>query len=112
MLYLNSTIILISSLGFNSFLSIKIITHEISHNNEFRNWFNNHTILTAVFTVLSSANVEELNILKSKIAGLELFSAPYSKVGLYWILAGSTLNVLTTDLPQFIIQVIDLVIIN
>ena len=93
------------SFTFNSFLSIKIVTHEISHNNEFRQWFNNHTKLTALFTILASASVEELNILKSKIAGLELFSAPYSQVGLNWILTGSTLNVFTTDLPQFIIQV-------
>ncbi|RIA99528.1 hypothetical protein C1645_800583 [Glomus cerebriforme] len=53
---------------------------------------------------IPSADVEELNILKSKIAGLEVFSAPYSQVGLSWILAGSALNVLTTDLPQVIIQ--------
>ncbi|CAG8674165.1 10291_t:CDS:2 [Funneliformis caledonium] len=105
-IFIPSIIILAVSFAFNSFMSVIIITREISHNPNFQKWFDNHIKLAALFTVLGFADVETLYTLKSRIAGLESFSAPYSKVGLSWILNGSALNVLMVDLPQVIFQII------
>ncbi|CAI2168064.1 17555_t:CDS:2 [Funneliformis geosporum] len=105
-IFIPSIIILAVSFAFNSFMSVTIITREISHNPDFQKWFDNHTKLATLFTVLAIADVEELYTLKSRIAGLESFSAPYSKVGLIWILYGSAINVLIVDFPQVIFQII------
>ncbi len=60
-----------------------------------------------MITISSAMNIELLDILSLKFAGLNIFSASYStktQILLFWL---GTLNFIIEDIPQFIIQVND-----
>ncbi|CAH1770895.1 3435_t:CDS:2, partial [Entrophospora sp. SA101] len=58
----------------------------------------------AVFTVISSTEIDALLILSSKVAGLKPFSAPFSSNSLSLIFWCNLASFLIEDIPQFIIQ--------
>ncbi|CAJ0840781.1 4918_t:CDS:10, partial [Entrophospora sp. SA101] len=105
-LFIPSIIILILSVTFNSISSIFIVIKEISNNQEFYEWFKKYVNILAIFTVISSTEVDTLLILSSKMAGLKPFSAPFSSNSLSLIFWCSLTNFFIEDIPQFIIQVI------
>lgn len=87
-------------------VTIYSLIQEIIYNKEFNQWFKDNGLIASVFTVISSADVEALHVLSSKIAGLKVFSAPpltnkISKL-IFWV---GCINILLEDIPQFIIQV-------
>ncbi|CAJ0747652.1 949_t:CDS:10, partial [Entrophospora sp. SA101] len=103
-LFIPSIIILILSVTFNSISSIFIVIKEISNNQEFYEWFKKYVNILAIFTVISSTEVDTLLILSSKMAGLKPFSAPFSSNSLSLIFWCSLTNFFIEDIPQFIIQ--------
>ena len=86
--------------------AFSIIIFENSLNIDFHQWFKQNPIITAVFTLVSSTNVEVLNILTSEFAGLNMFSAKFSgKTKLLLVFGFGILNFVFEDIPQFGIQV-------
>ncbi|CAJ0841764.1 14638_t:CDS:10 [Entrophospora sp. SA101] len=79
---------------------------EISNNYEFYEWFKKYANILAVFTIISSTEIDALVILSSKVAGLKPFSAPFSSNFLSLIFWCNLASFLIEDIPQFIIQVI------
>ncbi|CAJ0824006.1 19296_t:CDS:10 [Entrophospora sp. SA101] len=84
---------------------------EIKSNREFAKWFQKYSRIASVITILSSADVEMLEILDSKIFNLQVFSAPLSSQqrglkhqSLFFY--GGMMNLFIEDIPQFIIQII------
>ncbi|CAJ0868224.1 10516_t:CDS:10, partial [Entrophospora sp. SA101] len=86
--------------------SIIIVINEISNNYEFYEWFKKYANILAVFTVISSTEIDALLILSSKVAGLKPFSAPFSSNSLSLIFWCNLASFLIEDIPQFIIQII------
>ncbi|CAJ0857985.1 16772_t:CDS:10, partial [Entrophospora sp. SA101] len=86
--------------------SIIIVINEISNNYEFYEWFKKYANILAVFTIISSTEIDALVILSSKVAGLKPFSAPFSSNFLSLIFWCNLASFLIEDIPQFIIQVI------
>ncbi|CAJ0767930.1 5346_t:CDS:2 [Entrophospora sp. SA101] len=83
----------------------------IKSNREFAKWFQKYSRIASVITILSSADVEMLEILDSKIFNLQVFSAPLSSQqrglkhqSLFFY--GGMMNLFIEDIPQFIIQII------
>ncbi|CAJ0767260.1 21776_t:CDS:2, partial [Entrophospora sp. SA101] len=77
-----------------------------SNNYEFYEWFKKYANILAVFTVISSTEIDALLILSSKVAGLKPFSAPFSSNSLSLIFWCNLASFLIEDIPQFIIQII------
>ena len=91
--------------AFNLMGAFSLIIYENFNNDEFNNWFKKNTIVASIFTLLSSTNIETLNILCSKFAGLDLFSTKFlerSELTVFWF---SVINFIAEDIPQFGIQV-------
>ncbi|KAG9288945.1 hypothetical protein G9A89_019567 [Geosiphon pyriformis] len=86
-------------------LAAYIIITEITINDEYVLWLQKHAKPAALFTLLSAANIDALNLFYSKYANLELFNASISKRVEYLIFWGSGINIFIEDIPQFIIQV-------
>jgi hypothetical protein len=86
--------------------TIYSLIQEIIYNEDFNNWCKKNSLVVSIFTIISSADVEALHILSSKIAGLNTFSAPAlsTKISKLVFWAGC-INILLEDIPQFIIQV-------
>ncbi|CAG8623968.1 1287_t:CDS:10 [Paraglomus occultum] len=105
-LYLPSVIFLVVPIGFNAISAFLIFNYEHEHNSSFLKWSNRNVKLAPTFTVLAGADIEMLNVLASGLAGLNLFSAPFSRRALRWIFWVSTVNVIIEDIPQVIIQII------
>ncbi|CAG8488832.1 7339_t:CDS:10 [Ambispora leptoticha] len=105
-LYLPSVIILTASSGINIFLASFIIARENHVNLDFHQWFARYGRICSFFTVLSTADIEALNILSSKFAGLDFLSAVYSEQAQKWLFWGSVAGLLIEDVPQLIVQVI------
>ena len=94
--------IFIISTCFNLITATSLIIYEKNYNNQ----FNSNSIVASIFTFLSVANIEILNILSSKFARLSIFTAVYSTKTqklLFWF---GIINFIIKDFPQFIIQVI------
>jgi hypothetical protein len=91
---------------FNTMMTTYSLIQEIIHNEDFNVWCKKHSFIISMLTILSSADVEALHILSSKIAGLNAFSAPplSSKISRLVFWAGC-INIFLEDIPQFIIQV-------
>src|SRR6266511_398223 len=87
-------------------MALYILIHEIKHNHDFNKWCKKRELIISLFTVLSCADVEILNILSSEIAGLSIFFAPQlSEKFIILIFLASCINVFLEDIPQFVIQV-------
>jgi len=83
-----------------------ILIQEIKHNHDFNKWCKKRELIISLFTVLSCADVEILNILSSEIAGLSIFFAPQlSENFTILIFLASCINIFLEDIPQFVIQV-------
>ncbi|KAG9306387.1 hypothetical protein G9A89_018270 [Geosiphon pyriformis] len=86
-------------------LAAYIVITEITINDEYVLWLQKHAKPAALFTLLSAADIDVLNLFYSKYANFELFNAPISKRVEYLIFWGSGINIFIEDIPQFIIQV-------
>jgi hypothetical protein len=91
---------------FNMLLTTYSLIQEIIYNEDFNNWYKKNSLIVSIFTIISSADIEALHTLSSKIAGLNAFSAPAlsTKISNLVFWAGC-INILLEDIPQFIIQV-------
>ncbi|SRR6266498_3135896 len=87
-------------------MDLYLLIQEIMHNKKFNEWCKENGLIISVFTVISCADVEALDVLSSKIAGLRIFSAPSlsEKIAnlIFWL---GCINIFIKDIPQFIIQV-------
>ena len=96
---------MIFSTIFNFVSSLVIVAKEISSNEKFYEWFKKNTNIVAVFTVISSTEVDGLLTLTSKIGGLGIFDAPFSPNSHSLIFWCSLVSFVIEDIPQFAIQV-------
>ncbi|CAG8679520.1 8676_t:CDS:2, partial [Funneliformis caledonium] len=104
LLYIPSVIFVTLPIGLNTILAFYIITKENAVP-EFYEWFTNNGKVASVFTLLSGADIEALNILQSNLAGFPFFQAPFSdgaKSKIFW---SACLNIFIEDFPQVIIQI-------
>ena len=74
-------------------------------------WFKNNSQPAAIITILCGGDIAVLKLLSSNLAGFELFNAPLSKKAEKIIYYGGILNTFLEDLPQLIIQVINIICI-
>ncbi len=72
-------------------------------------WFKNNSQPAAIITILCGGDISVLKLLSSNLAGFELFNAPLSEKAEKFIYYGGILNTFIEDLPQLIIQVIDII---
>ena len=82
-----------------------LVIHENLYNKHFHEWFKIHTTIASIFTILGAVDVEMLNFLSSKFAGLKMLSVDYSKKAqtlIFWFIL---LNLIIEVIPQFVIQV-------
>ncbi|CAG8693719.1 5806_t:CDS:2, partial [Ambispora leptoticha] len=105
-IYLPSLLFLLIPIVCNCIIAFSIFVHEHEHNKAFLKWSNLNVKFVPAFTVLAAADIEALNILGSRLAGLNAFSAPFSEKAMAWIFWASTFNMFIEDLPQLIIQVL------
>nr|CAG8468062.1 3373_t:CDS:10 [Entrophospora candida] len=110
-LFIPNLLCVVIPLIYNFSLAISIFIIEIKSNREFAKWFQKYSRIASVITILSSADVEMLEILDSKIFNLQVFSAPLSSQqrglkhqSLFFY--GGMMNLFIEDIPQFIIQII------
>ncbi|CAI2168996.1 7889_t:CDS:10 [Funneliformis geosporum] len=103
-LLIPSIVFLVVPTAFNIFLALYIVFKE--HKETCSEWFKSNRFLVAIITVLSSADVELLNIITSNICNLNCLSAPLSENDKFFIFLGSFANIFLEDVPQFIIRVI------
>ncbi|GES76898.1 hypothetical protein GLOIN_2v1639405 [Rhizophagus clarus] len=104
-LYIPSVLFVTLPIGINTILAFYIITQENTRP-KFYQWFTAHGKVASVFTVLSGADIEALNILHSNLAGFPFFRAPFSddaKSKIFW---GACLNIFTEDIPQVVVQIL------
>ncbi|GES85070.1 hypothetical protein GLOIN_2v1769303 [Rhizophagus clarus] len=105
-LFFFSLLSVVIPIAFNTMMTTYSLIQEMIHNENFNNWCKKHGLTISIFTILSSADVEALHILSSKIAGFSVFSAPplSNKISSLIFWAGC-INIFVEDIPQFIIQV-------
>jgi hypothetical protein len=93
-------------------LSLIILINENKENEHFKQWFVKHSKVAALVTVFGGTNMEALKLLDSNIFKLKMFSAPISDNAKNLILLGCVASSLIEDLPQLVISVCILSIIN
>ncbi|PKC70432.1 hypothetical protein RhiirA1_391338 [Rhizophagus irregularis] len=105
-LFVFSLLSVIIPIVFNTMMTTYSLIQEMIHNDDFNNWCKKHGFTISMFTILSSADVEALHILSSKISGFNAFSAPplSSRISRIVFWAGC-INIFLEDIPQFIIQI-------
>ncbi|CAB4428513.1 unnamed protein product [Rhizophagus irregularis] len=101
-LFIPNTIILILSLTINFILALYIITNEKSLNQDFAKWSNSHKTVISIFALISSADIEALNILQS----FGFFKSDFSEQTTGKIFWGACLDIFIEDIPQLIIQIL------
>ncbi|PKC56756.1 hypothetical protein RhiirA1_473545 [Rhizophagus irregularis] len=104
-LFIPSIIFCVIPTIINFVMGVIIMLQEIKKNRYFYEWFKNNVDIASLFTILSGANLEMLNILSSQVAGIMLFNAPLSEVIQFYIFWGSFIGFFINDVPRFIIQV-------
>ena len=85
-------------------LAFSIIT-EANAEKTFSDWFAAHGKVASVFTIISGADIEALNVLQSNLAGLTFFNAPFGDEAKSMIFWGACINIFIEDIPQVTIQV-------
>ena len=85
----------------NFILALYIINNERSSSKDFKTWSNAHKKVLSIFALLSSADIEALNILQS----FDFFKLEFSYNATGKIFWGACLDIFIEDLPQVIIQV-------
>ena len=88
-------------------VAVYIISQENSKL-KFHEYFVKNTTIVSICSVIAGADIKALQILSSKIAGLELFSAKFSEDSENYIFWCALTGLLIEDIPQFGIQVINL----
>ncbi|GES95622.1 hypothetical protein GLOIN_2v1560119 [Rhizophagus clarus] len=101
-LYIPNTIILILSLTINFILALYIINNEKSSNHDFEKWLNAKKMIISIFILISSADIETLNILQS----FGFFKSEFSDQTTRKIFWGACLDIFIEDIPQVIIQIL------
>ena len=91
-----------------SFLQLVICLYIIKYgvkSEEFRRWFRENTIIAGPITVLAVMNIEALNLLSSKFAGIQRLNAPIPKQAKRWIFWLSFIGLFVRDIPRLAIQI-------
>ncbi|RGB24709.1 hypothetical protein C1646_821452 [Rhizophagus diaphanus] len=101
-LYIPNTIILTLSLTINFILALYIIKNEKSLNKDFAKWSNSQKTVISIFALISSADIEALNILQS----FGFFKTDFSEQTTGKIFWGACLDIFIEDIPQLIIQIL------
>ncbi len=94
----------------NLILVFHIFITECMDNKNNLVWFKNNSQSAAIITILCGGDISVLKLLSSNLAGFELFNSPLSEKAEKLIYYGGILNTLVEDLPQLIIQVIDIIL--
>jgi len=105
-LYVPSIVILCVSMIFNFTATIIILMKEITKYDNFQIWFQKYTKPAAIFTTISTSDVEAIYFLSSSFGGLEFLKAPFSDDAKWKIFWCSFINLFIKDIPQLVIQVI------
>ena len=84
-----------------------IISKENSENPEFYKYFLKNPKVVSICSVVSGADIEVLQILSSKFAGFDIFTAPFSQKAEKYIFWYALVGFCFEDIPQFTIQVIN-----
>ncbi|CAG8596264.1 3678_t:CDS:10 [Cetraspora pellucida] len=69
-------------------------------------WFARHGRVAVTIALLSGTNIDVLLMLKSCLAGLKTFNAPFNDKSLKIIFWGACADIFLSDIPQFIIQIL------
>ena len=93
----------------NLILVFYIFITECIDNKNYLVWFKSNSQPVAIITMLCGGDISVLKLLSSNLAGFELFNAPLSEKAVRFIYYGGILNTFLEDLPQLIIQVIDII---
>src|SRR5438045_4073528 len=104
-----SIVFLVIPIITNLILVFHIFITECMDNNNYLVWFKNNSQPAAIITILCGGDITALKLLSSNLAGFELFNAPLSEKAEKYIYYGGILNIFLEDLPQLIIQVIDII---
>ncbi|CAG8482043.1 12120_t:CDS:10 [Acaulospora morrowiae] len=97
---------LIIPIGINIIFTFIIITHETAENNGFSAWWFKNPKVALIFTFLSSADAESLDVMSSESAEVSGLSAPFSARGLKNIIMLNFFSILIEDLPQLVILIL------
>ena len=65
----------------------------------------NNLLVTGVVTIIGAGNIENLNLLQSRVGGLKAFRQELSDKArdrIYWL---GVVGILTREIPKFVIQV-------
>jgi hypothetical protein len=101
-----SLIFTIPPIILNLFTAIYIISQENAKNLEFYNYFIENTMIVSIFSVIAGTDIKVLDILSSKFANLNIFSAKFSEKAEDHIFWCALIGFFFEDMPQFGIQVI------
>ncbi|CAG8559589.1 14234_t:CDS:2, partial [Cetraspora pellucida] len=71
---------------------------------EYVRWISKHGRVAVTIALLSGTNIDVLLMLKSCLAGLKMFNAPFNDRSLKIIFWGACADIFLSDIPQFIIQ--------
>ena len=85
--------------------ALALIVREMYHYPKARRFLLRTLSITSIFTVLGGAEIEALNVLHSRFAGIKAFDAPISQTTKNYIFWLSVIGVFTKDIPKFAIQV-------
>ncbi|CAG8618426.1 15534_t:CDS:2 [Gigaspora margarita] len=89
---------------FNLVLAFAILFSEKS--DAYIEWFVLYGRVAVSFALISGANIDTLLILRANLMNIDMFKAPFSDTSLTTIFWGACADVLLTEIPQFIIQII------
>ena len=74
-------------------------------NPAFSNWFRENHRFAALMTIFSAANIQALKVISSNFGGMSIFAAKYSANGKRIIAWTGVLNLGFQDIPQLVILV-------
>ncbi|CAG8736792.1 7641_t:CDS:2, partial [Racocetra persica] len=79
---------------------------EDDKNNEYEyvTWFAKHRRVAVTIALLSGINIDVMLMLKSCLAGFNMFNAPFNDRSLKIIFWGACADIFLSDIPQFVIQ--------
>ncbi|RIB17627.1 hypothetical protein C2G38_2087843 [Gigaspora rosea] len=103
-IFIPSVAFLVIPVAFNLALAFTILYSEKS--DEYVVWFVQYGRVAVSFALASGANIDTLLILRARLMKIEMFNAPFSDRSLTTIFWGACVDVLLTEIPQFILQII------
>ncbi|KAF0558411.1 hypothetical protein F8M41_009301 [Gigaspora margarita] len=106
-LYIPSIVFFSINIGLDFIFAVAIFTRKKKYSKYyFDKWLIVNLKWAALFTVLSSADVEILLILNSHLGGFEIFNAPFSKATRNYIFWCKVFTIIIDSIPWLIIQVL------